>query len=128
MAKIEWVDQRLDRWSIWRARGGHGSGGGMHPMFRQAVVDECMDPTASIPISDEECWQTDKAITALSETDKALAETVAWYYLKGTQRCMVEMCISAATLSKRLDRAHHHFSRSWTVPGPICSQLPKSWG
>lgn len=128
MARIDWVDQRLDRWSMWIIRGKSAGGtGGMHPMFRQAVVDECLDPTASIPINDEECWQTDTAIKALAKTDPAVAETVALYYLKGTQACQLGMRISKSVMSQRLERAHRQLALMWSKAGPVSEQLPTSF-
>lgn len=96
-------------------------------MFRQAVVDECLDPTASIPINDEECWQTDTAIKALAKTDPAVAETVALYYLKGTQACQLGMRISKSVMSQRLERAHRQLALMWSKAGPVSEQLPTSF-
>jgi hypothetical protein len=111
MAKIEWVHHRLERWSMWRARGGRSSGGaGMHPMFQGYRPDGGVVAEPQVPLSDLECAETEASIKALPSP---LGETVGSYYLEDSDRCRRRMAISSSTLSQRIDEAHRLLAQSW---------------
>ena len=127
--RIEWVHLRLDRWALWVARGkrGGGVGSGLHPMWRDMPRDDQAAAQPTVPLSDDECWQTDQSIMALGRIDPALAETVACYYLRGSMAARDQMRISQATLSQRLDRAHRRFAGEWAKVGPVEQSRPTAW-
>ena len=127
MAKIEWVHHRLERWADWVAHGRRAGGARTHPMWRDMPVDGMAQREALIPVNEEECWRTEEAIKALPAP---LAETCAMYYLQDSGRTRQKLCISSATLSQRIDQAHHKLSEAWLTErvGPVAEQLPKAWG
>lgn len=125
MARIEWIHHRLERWSMWvaRGRGASSAGSACHPMWRGARVDgEVREPV--VPINEQECWKTEAAIKALPSP---LAETVAQYYLNDSARARKVLCISSSVLSQRLDRAHVELSRIFTQQGAIETAPEPSW-
>lgn len=112
MAKIEWVHHRLERWSIWRSKGGGmGSGYGACPMWAGAVVDNQVAGPAVIPVADAECSQTEDCIKGLPDE---LAMTIATYYLHDSQYTQRKLSISPAVLSQRIDRAHRLLAQKFT--------------
>ena len=123
MAKIEWVDQRLERWAMWVSRGKRGNGGGCHPMWRNTPSDgpAC---EAAVPLSDLECGQTEDAINALNAIDPAVAETVGIYYLSGSFAAQDRMRVDRSVISQRINKAHRWFAQQWSQPSPLESQLP----
>lgn len=123
MAKIDWVDQRLELWAEWVGRGRCGVGGGMLAMFNGEFIDSGQ-PQARIPLNEEECWQTEAGIKQLPDP---LQETVAIYYTSGSSAVQAQMYVSRAVVSQRLDRAHKMLSDMWLVAGPLDQQLPRSF-
>lgn len=125
MAKIEWVDQRLDVWAKWVVNGRSlVSGAGCHPMWRDMPPDPAQTYEARVPINEEECWRTEQAVQALPVE---LAQTVAAYYLHGTYFAQDRLSISRAVLSQRLDRSHRLLAQSLARVGPVSEQPPSSW-
>lgn len=102
MAKLQWVDQRLNLWAEWVGRGKRGGGAATHPMWR-TVPSDGLKAEAAIPLNEEECWHTDKAVQQLPHF---LRETIALYYLSGTLCVLDKMNISRSTLSQRITTAH----------------------
>lgn len=104
MAKIEHIHHRLERWSLWVSRGRAGpAGSGMLAMFRGYRPEHDGPREAPIPINEEECMGTERAIMALPDP---LALTVCHYYLKDSDYTREVLCISRSVLSQRIDRAH----------------------
>ncbi|TAK97056.1 MAG: hypothetical protein EPO09_04935 [Aquabacterium sp.] len=123
MARIEFVEQRLNLWAEWVHRGRSGLGGGMLAMFNGEAIDSG-PPTARIPLNEEECWNTEASVLKL---EQPLQDTVVLYYLSGTLAVRSKLDISDAVLSKRLDKAHRVLSALWLVAGPVEDQLPRSF-
>jgi hypothetical protein len=128
MAKIEHVHHRLERWALWKTKGGSLAGGSSSmAMWANVQVDCAGRKEAAIPVDDSECGITDGCIKALPEP---LAETVARYYLEDSDRTRRKLAISSATLSQRLDRAHKLLDEAFRVArpaGPVGQQLPTGW-
>lgn len=125
MARIEWIHHRLERWSMWVARGrsAGGGGGASHPMWRGIRVDgEVREPV--VPINEEECWKTEAAI---KELPSPLDATVVQYYLNDSARARKVLAISASVLSQRIDRAHRELARIITQQGAIDTAADPSW-
>ncbi len=123
MAKIVWVEDRLNLWAEWVVRGRCGVGGGMLAMFNGEPTDHGT-PQARIPLNEEECWNTEAGIKQL---DQPMQDTVVLYYTSGTFAARDRMDISSAVLSQRLDHAHRLLSAMWLVAGPLEDQLPRSF-
>jgi len=122
MAKIVWIELRLDRWAAWRIQGRRlGTGAACHPMWRDTPPDPAAGYEARVPVNEEECWQTDKAVMAL---DAQLAELVAAYYLHGGLYAMDRLKISRSTMQTRLGNAHALLARALERPSPSGSVGP----
>lgn len=119
MAKIDWVQERLERWAEWVARGGARCGGTL-PMFKGMPVDSAR-PLQGIVLDDTECWKTATSVKALPEP---LSTTVSGYYTRGSLATQEALGISRAVLSQRIDRAHRLLASQWVRVGPVDQQLP----
>lgn len=109
---------------MWAVQGGGGRG--CHPMFRLAESGtDGPRRESQVPINALECSQTDDSIKALPAE---LAATVQHYYLTDSAPTQRALCISAATLSARISRAHQLLSQEWTTPKPQASyDLNRTW-
>jgi hypothetical protein len=107
MAKIQYVEQRLLLWAEWVDRGGRSPGGTL-AMFNGAPSDGV--PNYNIPLNDEECWQTDKAVADLPSP---LRETIQWHYVYGSNVAKERMQTTTAVHSQRMDRAHKMLWAVW---------------
>lgn len=126
MAKIVWIELRLDRWAAWRIQGRRlGSGASCHPMWRDMPPDPAAGYEARVPLNEEECWQTDKAVMAL---EPQLAELVAAYYLHGGLFALDRLKISRSTMQARLTSAHALLARALERPAPVGSRGPNYSG
>jgi DNA-directed RNA polymerase specialized sigma24 family protein len=121
MAKIEYVERRLELWALWVARG-RSLQGGMLAMFDGEPGDGA--PHANIPLDEEECWLTDSAIKLLPDP---LAETVAVNYLSGGEAAKRRMGIRASALSQRLERAHKLLYAQWAPKTLSANSLPRGF-
>lgn len=116
MARIEWVEQRLDAWALWIIRGRRCGGGSVHPMWRDAPPDPNEIHEARVPVDEEECWLTDRQVRALPDP---LAETVGAYYLHGSIYARDRLKISSSLLSQRIQDAHRRLAEALRRPsGP----------
>lgn len=110
MARIDWVEERLQVWARWKiARGsGHmgfasvdlgGSNGG-----RSGYV------TAAIPLLDVEAAETDEAVQQLHPGGLRL--TVHEYYCGpgGIDDKLKRLCCAKATLMRRIEQAHEQMA------------------
>lgn len=119
MAKIDWVQDRLERWAEWLARGGeHRSG--VLPMFTGMPAD-ISRPLHGLRLDDGECWKTGDDVANLPEP---LPLTVSHYYLSGSMAAQDRLSISRAVLSQRIDRAHKLLADKWLTVGAIDQQMP----
>lgn len=110
MARIEWVEERLQVWARWKiARGGGDMGyasvdlGGVNG-GRSGYV------TASIPMLDVEAAETDEAVEALHPGGLRLS--VMEYYCGpgGIDDKLMRLCCAKATLMKRIEQAHEQMA------------------
>jgi hypothetical protein len=128
MAKIEWVHHRLERWALWKSKGGSLSGASSSCAMWQGVqVDRSDRHDAPIPIDEIECGRTDGAIKALPVP---LSETLASYYLQDSERTRKRMGISSSLLSQRIDQAHRLLVELFGAekkPMALHNQMPAGW-
>lgn len=115
MARIDWVDARLQNWARWLASRGHGAMGyaGVNwgsMASSNAGRDGYVE--AVIPTSDVEASETHGAVARLPSELRATIECV--YLGTGTTR---ESCqrlnIAEQTLHKRVERAHVLLAKHW---------------
>lgn len=119
MAKIDWVQDRLERWAEWLCRSG-GTSGGTLPMFRGDPVDMAR-PLLQYALDETECWKTGEDVNNLPAP---LPETVVAYYLSGSMAAQDRLSISRAVLSQRIGKAHTLLAAAWLRVGSTDEQLP----
>lgn len=119
MARIDWVDDRLERWAEWLCRSG-GTSGGTLPMFRGDPVDIAR-PLLQFALDETECWKTGEDVNNLPAP---LPQTLVAYYLSGSMAAQDRLDISRAVLSQRIGRAHALLSAAWLRVGSANEQLP----
>jgi len=115
MARIDWVEQRLQNWARWRLMQGSGVlGYAGVDLTKLADSDAGRDGyiTATIPISDIEAGETDAVVQRLPSELRATVESA--YTGKGTmrERC-TRLCITEDTFYRRVDRAHRLMAEHW---------------
>lgn len=106
MARIEWVEHRLQNWARWRLGSGGGSLGysASRPTPEGVVLRE---PYAEVPIpvSEIEASDTDALVSRLPGELRRTVEE--WYVGTGTlAEKLARLCCAARTLHDRIDRAH----------------------
>ena len=108
MAKIEWIEQRLQNWARWRLRaGGEGPlgyasvelGGGAN-MGRSGYVE------AAIPIGDVEAAETDSAIARLYPGGLRLTVIEVYTGRGGMKDKAKRLACGESTIHARIDQAH----------------------
>lgn len=106
MARIEWIEYRLQNWSRWMLLTKLGGGN-----FARASTQERVDngngwdaPTV-IPTNDAEATETNESVERLPSELKA---TVLEYYLGpgGNRAHLRKLACTEATMYARVDRAH----------------------
>lgn len=107
MAKIDWIDQRLNNWARWRLAAGSGSMASVN--LEEAGMPR--DPYADkpIPISDCEASETEEAVQRLPGD---LRVTVLEYYIGpgGMRHKLARLCCTEPTLYARIGRAHRQLA------------------
>jgi hypothetical protein len=120
MAKIEWVEERLERWAEWTVRGG-GDSGGVLPMFTGGGGTRVL---AGLTLDETECWKTARDVAALP---LPLPETVTHYYISGSMAAQDRLDISRDVLAKRIGKAHQVLAETWATVGDVADQLPRGF-
>jgi len=105
MARVEWVEQRLQNWARWRLTRGGGVLGYASVNLLAAAMPRDRDVEAPVPTSDVDAAEIDDAVMRLPSELKA---TVHEMYLgANTLRMKLErLSIPKATAYARIDRAH----------------------
>ncbi len=129
MAKIQHVDHRLERWALWRVRGGTLAGGTSSlAMWANVKVDGQQPPTfealLASSLDEGECAATEQCIMALPDP---LGMTVSLYYLVDSSRTQAKLSISAAVLCQRIDRAHKLLDVAFRKPASAQAGELQSW-
>ncbi|MDA8522322.1 antiterminator Q family protein [Acidovorax sp. NCPPB 4044] len=112
MARIKWVQQRLENWGMWASRGGHGSGG----FASQSVLAGWVESDAwarnrcggsVIPVSESEALETDRAITSFKNTRPSLAKALVLVYVFdfGVVEAAYRVGVAESTMHARLGQA-----------------------
>lgn len=114
MARIEWIQLRLDNWAVWKTqRQGGGSGWATQAAFLNG------QPTGGyreshVPVDDVDAALTDQAVESLKPTHRHLYDTLQCMYakglgIKGTSRLTGK---GESTIKAHLDHADHAL-RQW---------------
>lgn len=106
MARLEWVDARLQNWARWKI--GHGVGGLGYASVRVDVerVDRSSgyDAPIVVPTSDAEAMVTDQAVMALPSDLRRTVEVM--YVHPGSIATKLKLlAVTRPTLYARLERA-----------------------
>ncbi len=112
MARIKWVQQRLDNWGMWASRGGAGSAGYASKcvLARWAESDawerNCYGSLV-IPVSESEALETDRAITSFKDTRRPLARALVLVYVMdlGVVEAALRERVAVSTMHARLSQA-----------------------
>lgn len=110
MARIEWVEERLQEWARWRiARTGGDMGYGSSDLGaanggRSGYV------TATIPIEETRASATDDAINRLVPAGTVLTVHVYYVGAGGHQDKAKHLGISVAAMYARIDKAHQQLA------------------
>ena len=115
MPRLDWVEERLQNWALWKiARGGGelGYGGsdlGAANGGRSGYI------TAAIPIMEAEASATDDAVNGL--VPAGTVKTVHEYYVGpgGHQDKAVRLGISVAAMYARIEKAHHQLAEMFVA-------------
>jgi DNA-directed RNA polymerase specialized sigma24 family protein len=105
MARLEWVEQRLQNWARWRLISGGGVLGFASVNLLAAAMPKATDFEAPVPTSDVDAHEVDEAVARLPSELKA---TVIEVYVGegGLRQKLARLCISESTLHARVGRAH----------------------
>lgn len=83
MARIEWVQQRLENWALWHER---GRGGGLGYATSSILLMERVDGgnrDVMLPVDEIEAGETNEGVEALRGPHSDLHRTLELYYLAG---------------------------------------------
>ncbi len=111
MARIEWVEQRLQNWARWKlTRGGVGNLGYAAVNLAGANAGRDGYVTATVPTNDCEASETDDAVMRLYPGE--LRITVIEYYCGrgGLREKLARLCCAEPPLHARLERAQRLLS------------------
>lgn len=113
MARIKWVQQRLENWAIWASRGGlGGSGYARESVLASWTTDDVWSrgrysSGALIPAMEEDALEIDRAITSFKDTRRQLAEALVLVYIRnlGVLEAAHRARVASSTMHARLDQA-----------------------
>lgn len=110
MARIEWVEQRLQNWARWKIVRGGGMLG--YAGVNLAAAGGAREPwaAAAIPISDVEASETDEAVQRLSPGGLALTVIEHYAGQGGIKDKLQRLCCAEPTYHKRIDEAHRQIA------------------
>lgn len=115
MARIEWVEFRLQNWARWKAGAGDSPLGYATTSLTESVRSGYRE--SPVPTNAVEAAETDTAVRALHPAE--LGRTLVCYYCDGgTYRDKVRaLGCSVATMYSRIDQAHQQLARALTERG-----------
>lgn len=112
MARIKWVQQRLENWGMWASRGGAGSSG----YASQSILAGWVESDAwarnrcgasVIPVCEAEALETDRAIASFKDTRRPLAKALVLVYVLdfGVLEAAHRAGVAESTMHARLTQA-----------------------
>jgi hypothetical protein len=85
MARIEWVQQRLENWALWHEREGGGSlGFASQSSFLNEAAETSRYRESVVPVDDVDAGITNDAVESMKPERDHLYRTLHLVYLKGT--------------------------------------------
>jgi hypothetical protein len=106
MARIEWVQLRLNNWALWKARNASGGMGyASQASFLAERVDNSRYRESVVPVDDVDAAVTDQGVMAMKAALPHLYETLSCIYLKdlGIKGTMSRLGRSQASVYAQLD-------------------------
>lgn len=119
--KIEWVDQRLQRWAAWSLRGGL-SKGLWYARCSLAAEGGGAGNGDDVQLN-QEAERTQRALVQLNPPELRQA-VMAYYCGRGTRAQRAKDCgCSEATMMRRLHHAHERLVGLF----PVVDERPRQW-
>lgn len=110
MARIDWIEERLQNWALWKVARGAGEMGFAAADLGGSNGGRSGYVTAAVPILDAEAAATDDAVNRLSPGGLCLTVT-AFYCAPGGHKDKADLlCCSVATMYARVDQAHRQLA------------------
>lgn len=106
MARIEWVEERLQVWARWKIARGQGQMGYASVSLAGSNAGRSGYAQAAIPLLEVEAAETDEAVTALHPGGLRLSVTEYYCGAGGLEDKLKRLCCAKATLMWRIDQAH----------------------
>lgn len=110
MARIDWVEDRLQNWARWKVARGGGNMGYSGVDLAGANGGRSGYVTAAVPILDAEAAATDEAVGRLQPGGLCL--TVHQFYCGpgGHKEKAGQLCCSVPAMYARIDQAHRQLA------------------
>lgn len=110
MARIDWIEQRLQNWARWKLMQGGGVLG--YAAVDLQGVGSTAEPwaAAAIPVSDVEAGETDEAVQRLSPGGLALTVIEHYTGRGGIKDKLARLCCAERTYHTRIDQAHRQLA------------------
>jgi hypothetical protein len=108
VARIDWVESRLNNWALWNERGrNYGRGFASQSAFLNIAVDGGGYREAAVPVDEVEASITDQAVTSLKADRPHLHETLVLYYVNGLSAIGIAQAqeCGRSTVYARLEQA-----------------------
>ncbi len=128
MAKIDWVERRLQNWGRWsQERVSNGLG---YPrsstIARAAGAPQHAEDRNVIPVNGLDAWETEQAVRALRYTDGALHALVVLVYVqtRSTTDIGAALGIGARRVYQRLEDAHRELAKWFAERRNLYSVAP----
>lgn len=106
MARIEWVQHRLENWALWHER---GRGGGLGYATQSILLSDPTDRGRDVwvPVDEIDAAVTDEGVEALKLGHGHLHKTLQLIYLRGCgiKAAARQMARAESTIKAQLDRA-----------------------
>jgi len=110
MARIDWVDQRLQNWARWKVQRGGGVLGYAQVQLSAANSGRDGYVSSAIPTSDVEASETDCEVNRLSPPGLMLTVTEHYVGRGGIKDKLLRLCCAEQTYHKRIDQAHQQMA------------------
>lgn len=107
MARIDWIEERLQNWARWRvARGGDGVLGYAQVNLMDSDAGRSGYVTAAVPIAEAEAAVTDAAVQRLAPRGLVLTVFEVYCGRDGVEDKARRLSCSVATVYRRVEQAH----------------------
>lgn len=115
MARIDWIETRLQNWARWQlTRGGAGGLGYASVQLTGANAGRDGYVSSAVPINDVEASETDDAVHCLP--GELRVTVIECYVAAGHQaEKLARLCCSKRTMHARVERAHRLLADHFTA-------------